>query len=89
VYLTHYSEVRNLERLAEDMHAGVDAYVELARGSDGTEDRTAQLQAAMFEYFVTRLETHGFAGDRDAMWSILQTDVKLNTQGLEYWLDHA
>lgn len=89
VYLTHYSEVRNLERLAADMHTGVDAYVELARGADGAEDRTATLRAAMFEYFVARLITHGFAGDRDAMWSILQIDVKLNTQGLEYWLDYA
>lgn len=89
LYLTHYSEVRNLERLAEDMHAGIDAYVALARGSDGAEDRTATMQAAMFEYFVARLETHGFAGGRDAMWSILQNDVTLNTQGLEYWLEHG
>ena len=30
LYLTHYSRVRDLGRLADDMHKGIDAYVEMA-----------------------------------------------------------
>ena len=87
LYLTHYSEVRNLERLAQDMHKGIDAFVAIAREHANSEDRTNALQDAIFEYFVTGLTDHGFAGDRDTMWSILQLDVRLNTQGIEVWLD--
>ena len=45
------------------------------------------MQEAIFEYFVKGLIRHGFKGDRDMMWSILNIDVKLNTQGIEVWLE--
>ena len=87
LYLTHYSEVRNLERLAADMHKGIDAFVSMARENANARKRTEALQEAMFEYFVDGLKKHGFKGDRDTMWSILSIDVNLNTQGIEVWLD--
>lgn len=87
VYLTHYSRVANLERLAADMHAGIDAYVALALGHADAVDRTEVLQAALFDYLADRLVHHGFKGDRDTMWSVLNIDVKLNIQGIEVWLD--
>ncbi len=88
LYLTHYSEVRDLNRLAADMHAGIDAYVGMARANANAKNRSKVLQEAMFEYFVDGLTKHGFKGDRDSMWSILNIDVNLNTQGLEVWLDN-
>ena len=87
VYLTHYSQVGDLERLAADMHKGIDALVAMAIENASAEERTEALQAAMFEYFVEGLIKHGFKGDRDTMWSILKIDVKLNTQGIEVWLE--
>jgi len=87
VYLTHYSEVRDLPRLAADMHAGIDTFVAMARANANAAQRTTALQQAMFEFFVGALARHGFAGDRDTIWSILHLDVELNTQGLEVWLD--
>lgn len=87
LYLTHYSEVQNLERLAVDMHKGIDAFVEIARRYVSADNRTAAIQDAIFDYFVTGLTKHGFTGDRDTMWSILHLDVNLNTQGIEVWLD--
>ena len=87
LYLTHYSEVRNLERLAVDMHKGIDAFVSMAHENANAEQRTEVLQKVMFEYFVAGLDQHGFKGDRDMMWSILNIDVNLNTQGIEVWLD--
>jgi glyoxylase-like metal-dependent hydrolase (beta-lactamase superfamily II) len=85
-YLTHYSRVRNLERLAADMHQGIDDYVALAQRHANDENRSETLGSAMFEYLAARLVEHGFKGDRDAMWSVLKIDVMLNTQGLEVWL---
>ena len=87
VYLTHYSQVGDLDRLAADMHNGIDALVAVAIENASAEDRTEALQSAIFEYFVEGLMKHGFKGDRDTMWSILNIDVKLNTQGIEVWLE--
>ncbi len=87
LYLTHYSEVRNLERLAADMHKGIDTFVSIALANANTDNRSETLQQAMFEYLVAGLQEHGFKGDRDTMWSILSFDVNLNTQGIEVWLD--
>jgi hypothetical protein len=77
LYLTHYSRVRELDRLADDMHRGIGAYVELALANKG----------AMDEHLSTRLVNHGFQGDRDAIWSALEIDIVLNAQGLVSWLE--
>jgi len=87
VYLTHYSQVGGLDRLAADMHKGIDALVAIARANASAEQRTEVLQAAIFEYFAEGLSLHVFKGDRDMLWSILKIDVKLNTQGIEVWLE--
>jgi glyoxylase-like metal-dependent hydrolase (beta-lactamase superfamily II) len=87
VYLTHYSQVGDLDRLAADMHKGIDAFVDIALEYASADERTDALQSAIFEYFVEGLIKHGFKGDRDTMWSILNIDVKLNTQGIEVWLE--
>lgn len=87
LYLTHYSEVGNLNRLASDMHKGINAFVAMALERANVENRGSAIQDAIFDYFETGLIRHGFKGDRDAMWSVLKLDVNLNTQGIEVWLN--
>lgn len=87
VYLTHYSKVDDLQRLAADMHDCIDDYVAMALANEQASDRQAALRKAMFEYMCERLEEHGFKGDRDAIRSIMQIDVELNAQGLDVWLN--
>ena len=89
VYLTHYSRVRNLDRLAAEMHAGIDAYVAIARRHADDENRDQAVRDSIFDYYADRLERHGFAGDRAAVWSVLGMDVELNSQGLAVWLDRG
>ena len=86
-YLTHYSRVRNLDRLASDMHAGIDAYEQMALDCRDADNRGDALEAAMFQYLSTRLVEHGFKGDSDAIRSILEIDVVLNAAGLVAWLN--
>ena len=87
VYLTHFSRVGDLDRLAAEMHRGIDDYVAMAAELADRADRTGDLSEAMFEYFVGRLVEHGFPEDRDAIRSIMDLEVELNVQGLEVWLD--
>jgi glyoxylase-like metal-dependent hydrolase (beta-lactamase superfamily II) len=87
LYLTHYSRVQDLERLATDMHAGIDAYVAMALANKDRENRGAGIQAAMDDYLSSRLVDHGFKGGRNAIWSILEVDITLNAQGLVAYLE--
>lgn len=86
LFLTHYSRVADLERLAGDMHAGIDAYADMALACRENENRADALQDAMYDYLSSRLKDHGFKGGRDTMWSILEVDVTLNAAGLVSWL---
>jgi glyoxylase-like metal-dependent hydrolase (beta-lactamase superfamily II) len=86
LYLTHYSRVRDLDRLAADMHAGIDAYAEMALSNKDEADVFAGIQTAMSDYLKTRAREHGFKGDDNALQSILEIDILLNTKGLISWL---
>ena len=86
LYLTHYSRVDDVERLAKDMHESIDAFVSIANRHADKDNRLDSIQADMFDYLCDRLVVHGFKGDRAAMWSIMQGDVELNSQGLDAWL---
>jgi len=86
LYLTHYSRVTDIVRLAADMHAGIDAYRRMALDCRAVEDRGAALEDAMYDYLSTRLLAHGFTGGHDAMRAILDVDVSLNAAGLVSWL---
>jgi len=87
LYLTHYSRVTDLERLAKDMHDGIDAFAGMALEHRDTLDRGSRIEQAMFDYLVSRLDAHGFEGGRDAMWPVVEIDVILNSAGLVSWLE--
>lgn len=88
-YLTHYSRVANLDRLAADLHAGIEALVAMARAVAADPARSPKLRAAMLDYFTARLAGHGFDADRATIGSMLELDIELNSQGLEVWLDRT
>ena len=87
VYLTHYSKVVDLERLAQDMHQAIDDYVEIAFANEDAADCEQAIRDSLFDYMCGRLEKHGFTGGRDEMWSVMSIDVRLNAQGLSVWLN--
>jgi len=89
MYLTHYGEVRDLERLADELKDRVRAFVALARQHAGDEGRAAAMQAGMFRLLCGWLDVHGYGGDLAERHRLLDDDVELNVQGLEVWLDRS
>ena len=89
LYLTHYSRVADLPRLADDMHRRIDAFVAIATRHATDSRRTESMETSMFEYLRGELEKHGFEADDATLHSLLDVDVALNTMGLEHWLDHS
>jgi glyoxylase-like metal-dependent hydrolase (beta-lactamase superfamily II) len=89
MYLTHYSEVRDLKRLAADLKQRVVEFVRLGRSLARATDRSARMRAEMFALMSLWLDEHGYAGDSAERHRLLDDDVDLNTQGLEVWIDRA
>jgi glyoxylase-like metal-dependent hydrolase (beta-lactamase superfamily II) len=89
IFQTHFGPVTDLERLARDLHAAIVELVRIAREHARAPDRSARIEADMFRYFSARLDEHGYAGDLARRHALLDDDVRLNTAGLEVWLDRS
>jgi glyoxylase-like metal-dependent hydrolase (beta-lactamase superfamily II) len=89
IYLTHYGEITEVERLGRELKQRVAAFVRLARELARAPDRSARMREEMFRMLSVWLDEHGYAGDRAARHELLDGDVELNVQGLEHWLDRA
>jgi glyoxylase-like metal-dependent hydrolase (beta-lactamase superfamily II) len=88
LFLTHYSRVADLDRLATDLHRRIDDFVALAEQHAARENRTAVIHEQMYAYFEAELAAHGFDGGSERVRDVVGKDVILNTMGLEFWLDN-
>ena len=86
-FLTHYSRVTGLERLAGDLHASIDAYVEMGERYVDSAERLAALEGAMFAHLKRRAVEHGCMLSNADLQTVLSIDVGLNAMGIDVWLD--
>ena len=83
LYLTHYSEVGECARLANDMVDAIDEFVRIARASGGDQSRmTFDLRRWAHE----GLHEHGCKLSGAQIDAILNKDFELNAAGLAAWL---
>ena len=87
MYLTHYGRVGDVERLARDLYAQIDAMVASARDCDGRPDRHRCLVEALRTLYLERARIHGCPLDDAGVEKVLGMDIELNAQGLASWLD--
>ena len=88
IYVTHYSQVRDVARLADDMHRLVDAHAQLAlseRGSGAA--RYDRLLAGVTDIALNEARRYGWRLGRQEVLDVLGMDIELNAQGLVIWLD--
>lgn len=88
VYLTHFSELGDVPRLAEMLHRQLDNYVALAlREKDAGPERHQRLVEGMYQLMAEEGEREGWIMPEPAWRKLLSLDVELNCQGLGVWLD--
>ena len=83
LYLTHYSEVGDCPRLANDMVDAIDEFVRIARASGG---ELSQMHGALRRFGHESLREHGCRMSDTQIDAILDKDVELNAAGLAAWL---
>jgi len=87
MFLTHYSRVTDVERLAADLHVQIDAMVAIARAHADAADRHARIMDDLASLFISRAHGHGCRLDDARVRELLAMDIELNAQGLAVWLD--
>jgi hydroxyacylglutathione hydrolase len=90
-YLTHFSRVRDIPRLAADMHRMLTAYEALGKAApeNGAEARHVYLREGMREILVGEALAHGCSLRGEHLLDVLAMDIELNAQGLAVWLDRG
>lgn len=88
-FLTHYGRIRNLPHHTSQMHALIDAFVSIVQHTAEIQDRQPAIIKALQDLLLEQLAIHRCTLPRDTLLSLLQTDIKLNAQGLEIWLEQT
>lgn len=88
MYLTHFGRVKETPRLAGELLQRVDELVAIAEHYSDAEHRGKVIAAAMLDGLEDAARAHGVTLSSEAFRAVVEVDVQLNTQGLEFWLDH-
>ncbi|HEY0877753.1 MAG TPA: MBL fold metallo-hydrolase [Zeimonas sp.] len=89
VYVTHFGQVRDVQRCGEELHRLIDAHASLALGCDGVdrERRLQRLRDGVREIVLEAAQRQRWPLVRDEMLALFDLDIRLNAAGLEAWLD--
>lgn len=91
MYLTHYDRVgqsyAEVQVLAQDLYAQIDAMAQLGREADGQPGRHALLLQGLSRLYLQRAHAQQVPVDDAVIERLLAMDIELNAQGLACWLD--
>lgn len=88
VYLTHYSRLIDISARGAELLTHLDHLVYIAKAeADAGSERHPRIKAAMSDYLMTEIRTHGCTLSDAKLQEIWETDLELNAQGLVVWLD--
>lgn len=88
MYLTHYSRVPDVQQMGVELLRHLDAVIAIAlQEKDAGELRHERIKQAMTDYLLAEIRKHGCLLPESELLAIWETDMELNVQGLEVWLD--
>ena len=88
IYVTHFGQLRDVRRLAADLHRLIDAHAELALDyADSGAQRHANLTRGVRNLLRAEAVRQGWRLPENEALEVFRLDIELNAQGLEAWLD--
>lgn len=88
IYVTHYSQVRDIPRLAADLHRLLTAHERLAlEAKDLGAARHERLREGIARLVIDESRRQGWTLAEDRLLEVFANDIELNAQGLGAWLD--
>ena len=88
IYVTHFGQLRDIPRLAADLHRLIDSFVAaaIAVAAAGAA-RDEQLRGALAALFAAEARRQDWSLQGEAMRQLLSGDIDVDAQGLGAWLD--
>lgn len=88
IYVTHYSQVTDVPRLADDLHRLIDAHADAAlKLRAAGECRHELLKHELRDLVLRESIQQDWAVQGDALLQLMAMDIELNAQGLGAWVD--
>lgn len=88
-YLTHFGMIDELPQQAESLINHINKSVQIAQKyQNSQEDKYLQIKSDLQDYFLTEAKKYGTILSENEILAIWEDDLKLNAQGLTYWIDH-
>lgn len=88
LYLTHFSQVRDVAAKASQLHRLIDAHVDIARReSDSGEQKVSRIRAGLADLLLAEARLFACRLSDDAILDVFAADLDLNAQGLAYWVE--
>jgi glyoxylase-like metal-dependent hydrolase (beta-lactamase superfamily II) len=87
IQLTHYGEIRDVERLMGELRNGIKMFTRIAMACKKRRSRYECIRAGLLDFLIKALRRHGLQWSAVEVESFLEMDLKLNSQGLDVWLD--
>lgn len=88
MYLTHYSRVTDVDRLAADLQRLISTEVAVAQAARGHGvARHVEILAGLEQIVREEAERQGWTLPEAEVFDLLRMDLELNAQGLGMWLD--
>lgn len=87
LYLTHFGRIRPVPSLVARLRRLIDAHVAIALAErDSGAEREARIRAGLARLLLDELHAFGSRVPEDRALALMATDIELNAQGLEHWL---
>jgi glyoxylase-like metal-dependent hydrolase (beta-lactamase superfamily II) len=88
VYVTHFGQLRDIPRLASDLHRLLDRIAEIAmRFRAAGPARNQLIRQAVADLALEEARCQNWPVDGARVLEVLGADISLNASGLESWLD--
>mgnify|MGYP000960452566 CR=1 FL=1 len=88
IYPTHYGRLENIQLLARQLHESIDILASIAQSTPAGPERLKNMQNKIEKVYFEKLKNHGCTLDRETILKYWKTDIELNAQGLECWLEN-
>lgn len=87
MFLTHYGMVEDIQTLAIKLKNDLTKYTKLALANQQYESRVEKLKHKLIEFTLEDLANLGCKQDKNQLTKLIETDITLNAQGLDIWLN--
>lgn len=88
VYVTHYSQLKDVAAKAVELHRLIDSHLGIARREkDSGPDRHSRIRAGLAHLLLDEIKNFGCQSPPAEVLEVFAPDLELNAQGLGVWLD--